>query len=368
MAQVLRVGVIGCGGIAQMMHLPFLAERPDLFEIVALADVNPQTLAAVGRRYRVERLFEDHRELLRQAPVDAVAILSGNSHLQPVLDAARAKKPIFVEKPLAASRAELDAITSAIAETPVPLLVGYHKRYDPAYLVARDRIAGMTDLRFVQVTVLHPVDGAYRAHHWIEPPGSPDELVRAQDEDRDGLREHVTSPAVARQLREVVGDQAPFGKLVATLNLFGSLIHDVNAVRGILGEPERVLHAQQWHDGRGFHAVLSFAGDVRCAMSWIYLPGLMHYHEQLLFAARSSRVTLTFPSPYLKHLPTSLLVEETGAHGPVQSLITPSYEEAFRAELHHFHRVVTIGEKPLTDLADARGDTLVLEQLARACS
>ncbi|MBN2357939.1 MAG: Gfo/Idh/MocA family oxidoreductase [Deltaproteobacteria bacterium] len=367
MAQVLRVGVIGCGGIAQMMHLPFLAERPDRFEIAALSDVRGEVLEAVARRYGVARRYLDYRELLRDAAVDAVLILSGDSHRQPVIDAARAGKPIFVEKPLAESRGDLDAIAGALAESRVPLLVGYHKRYDPAYLAARERVAGMADLRFVQVTVLHPVDADYRQHHRIEPPGSPEELAAAHDEARDGLHALVTSEAVASRIRPVVGDRASAGQMLATFMLFNSLIHDVNAVRGVLGEPERVVHAQHWHGGRAIHAVLAFGRDVRCALSWIYLPGLMHYREELLFAGPSSRVVLTFPSPYLRHAPTSLLVEETGAQGLVQSRITPSYEEAFRAELHHFYQVVTAGERPLTDLADARGDTLVLEQMARAC-
>ena len=48
MSQLLRVGVIGCGGVAQMMHLPTLAERPDLFTIAGLVDVDARTLAAVA--------------------------------------------------------------------------------------------------------------------------------------------------------------------------------------------------------------------------------------------------------------------------------------------------------------------------------
>ena len=53
MSGKLRVGVIGCGGIAQMMHLPTLAERPDLFEIAAVADISEAVLSAVADRYHV---------------------------------------------------------------------------------------------------------------------------------------------------------------------------------------------------------------------------------------------------------------------------------------------------------------------------
>jgi len=65
-SQPLRVGVVGCGGIAQMMHLPTLAERSDLFQIVALADVSEKTLDAVGDRYGVRARFKEGRELAGQ--------------------------------------------------------------------------------------------------------------------------------------------------------------------------------------------------------------------------------------------------------------------------------------------------------------
>ena len=49
-------------------------------------------------------------------------------------------------------------------------MVGYHKRYDPAYRRARDEVRALRDLRLVEATVLHPDDGAYRSHHAILPP------------------------------------------------------------------------------------------------------------------------------------------------------------------------------------------------------
>ena len=70
----LRFGVVGVGGIAQMMHLPTLAERPDLFEITALADVSAETLEWVARRYGVKATTTDLRQLLSNPNVDAVLL------------------------------------------------------------------------------------------------------------------------------------------------------------------------------------------------------------------------------------------------------------------------------------------------------
>src|SRR5919109_809345 len=100
MAPPLSVGVIGCGAIAQMMHLPTLFERPDLFRIVGLADISPETLEGVGRKYAVQVLTTDYRELARRPDIDALLLLSSGCHREVVLDLLATDKHLFVEKPL----------------------------------------------------------------------------------------------------------------------------------------------------------------------------------------------------------------------------------------------------------------------------
>ena len=120
MSKPLSIGVVGCGGISQMMHLPFLAERPDLFRIVALADTDPATLEAAGRRYGIDRLHAGHRSLLDE-PVEAVLIASGGSHKAPVIDALAAGKHVLTEKPLGENMAEVEAVARAAAGTQASL-------------------------------------------------------------------------------------------------------------------------------------------------------------------------------------------------------------------------------------------------------
>src|SRR5713101_9674740 len=106
MTTPLRVAVVGCGGIAQMMHLPTLAERPDLFAVTALADVNRATLEAVAGRYGVAAASTDYREVVGRDDVDAVLLLASGSHREPALAALAAGKHLFVEKPLGFGVAE----------------------------------------------------------------------------------------------------------------------------------------------------------------------------------------------------------------------------------------------------------------------
>jgi predicted dehydrogenase len=148
--------------------------------------------------------------------------------------------------------------------------------------------------------------------------------------------------------------------------LFQSLIHDVNALRGILGEPEEVLSAYTWRGGLAQTSLTRFPGNVRVFLTWVSLPGLKHYEERLLFASPEKRLALVFPSPYLRHFPTPLVVERMEGGEHVEERRTVSYEEAFRVELHLFRQCVREGKKPETSIEDALGDARWIQAIARA--
>ena len=361
----LRVAVVGCGGIAQMMHLPTLAERPDLFAVTAVADVNRATLDAVARRYGVAAASTDYREVVGRPDVDAVLLLASGSHRDASLAALAAGKHLFVEKPLGFGVAETEEIAQAARGSRGRLMVGYHKRFDPAYLRAREEVRALRDLRYVEVTVLHPEDAAYRTHHVVLPGGRP-WLSTPEPAINQAILAEATGGQVADAVAGIVGKDAPAASKVAAFLLSVSLIHDVDAVRDILGEPEQVVSAHVWRDGFAQTSLTRFRGDVHASLSWISLPGLKHYEERLRFVSPEKRVTLTFPSPYLRHAATPLEVERMDGDELVVEHRTVSYEEAFRAELHHFHRCLAEGVAPTPSLDDALGDARWIEAIAHA--
>jgi len=360
MDKPLRVGVIGCGGIAQMMHLPFLFERPDLFEVKGLCDCNRAVLEAVGRQFRCNALFDDVSELLK-TDIEAVLILSSGSHKDLVIQAAKASKHIFVEKPLAENLEEVMAIAEAVRNANVVLMVGYHKRYDPGYRLAREQVRALKDLRFVRAEILHPVDAQARTHYYLHPPIDEATLQRLHDESKDGLLEIA---GTSQTVEKIVGSNAPTERRVATFLLFNSVIHDVNALRGILGEPRDVLFADFYRNGRVIHVVLKWTELLHGTITWVYLPGLRHYKEELLFLSPEARVSLIFPSPYYRHFPTPVVVESMEGSVFSEKRCIVSYDEAFRLELHHFYDCVRKGTKCETGLEDAIADTILLEKIA----
>ena len=362
----LRVGVIGVGGIAQMMHLPTLAERPDLFTISALADVSEKTLHAVGERYRVATRATDYRALIGRDDLDALLVFTSGCHRDAMLDLVKSDKHLFVEKPLAYSLAETEEVAAAAGGRRAQLMVGYHKRFDPAYLRARDAVRAMRGLRYAEVTVLHPDDSGARTHHVVLPIPDKPWTQRPESEIDGGLSAYVASGPGRGCVDLMLGGQAPADHRLAAFILFDSLIHDVSAVRGILGEPERVLSAHAWRGGMAQTSVTAFPGDVRVVMSWISLPGLRLYEERLRFVSPETRVTLTFPSPYLRHFPTPLLIERMDGGEVVAEQRTVSYEEAFRAEMHHFRACIAEGRPASPSIEDALGDARWIQQIAEA--
>src|SRR5260221_7523865 len=155
MAEPLKIGVVGCGAIAQIMQIPYLVDY-EQFELVALADANKAVLDAVGDRYKIERRYSDWRDLMAAKDIEAVALVHSGSHHDTMLGALDANKHIFVEKPLAWNVREANEVAARAATSDRTVQMGYHKLYDPAFAVAKEHVQQMKDLGFVRITVLHP--------------------------------------------------------------------------------------------------------------------------------------------------------------------------------------------------------------------
>src|SRR5437879_5115430 len=98
----LRVGIVGCGLIAQVMHLHHLRELQDRFQVAALCDLSRTVVDNMGDTYGVDRRFTDWTQLLEE-PLDAVMVLTSGSHEPIAVAAAQSARHVFIEKPIALS-------------------------------------------------------------------------------------------------------------------------------------------------------------------------------------------------------------------------------------------------------------------------
>lgn len=133
-----RVGVVGLGNFARSQHLPNISRMPDA-QLVAVCDTNRKVLDTVATEYGVPHRYGDARQLLECNEVEAV-VLTVRDDLQAsmAVDAVRAGKHVYVEKPLSASPEECLRVADAVAGSDRRLAVGYNKRFAPIYRAARE--------------------------------------------------------------------------------------------------------------------------------------------------------------------------------------------------------------------------------------
>ncbi|MEW6354888.1 MAG: Gfo/Idh/MocA family oxidoreductase [Planctomycetota bacterium] len=137
MAEELKMGVLGVGGIAQIAHLPALRKAANV-RLTAICDAAQDLLEKIGRQYDVKSRYTDHRKFLDEADIDAVLIPVAHAYHAPLsIDAMRAGKHVLVEKPMAVTLEECRRMVQVSKETGRQLQVACMKRYDPGLQFAQ---------------------------------------------------------------------------------------------------------------------------------------------------------------------------------------------------------------------------------------
>jgi predicted dehydrogenase len=322
--------------------------------VVALCGVSPGTLRHVGDCYGIARRHADHRALLAE-PLDAVMVLSADSHGQVIVDALRSGKHVVTEKPMCFTLREADGILAAHRAAGTVCMVAYMKRYDPAYRHVEPLVRALRDLQAIEITVLHPSEASQIGHHDVRRVADVPAPLRARlRADQDLL------------IREAIGEFTPLERRVFAENLLSTLVHDVNLLRGLSGDPAEVLFTDVWADGESMLTVLRYASGVRATIALHYLPDLASYQETVAYYAKAARVRLVFPSPFFRNMPTGIVVESMEDGQVVDKRVTASLEEAFKEELLHFAECVRTGARPLTTPEEARGDVALLHGIFHA--
>jgi predicted dehydrogenase len=124
-----NVGVVGCGRVATLRHLPALQRLRDM-QVVALADVDEARLEEAGRTFGVERRYADYHVLLESRDVETVAVcVPTAAHAEVAVAALEAGKNVLVEKPLALTVDDAERIRDAALEAPGVTTVGFNMRH-----------------------------------------------------------------------------------------------------------------------------------------------------------------------------------------------------------------------------------------------
>jgi predicted dehydrogenase len=249
----IRVGIVGCGEVTQIMHWPSLFQLADRFEVTALCDVSPLVLEELGRLWNINSLATNHRELVTRQDVDAVLIANPNAfHAEVVLDAIAAGKHVLVEKPMCVTHREAKQIIAAEKNSNVVVQVGYMRRYAPAFLEACEVVRKMGEIKFARVRdfigfnslIVNATSRVIR-----------DEQLLASVQKAAKLREEVS-------LAEALGGRSTPALRRAYTLMLGLSSHDLSAMRELLGMPSKVLFAAQRSAGLYLTATFDYGGYV----------------------------------------------------------------------------------------------------------
>lgn len=355
----IRVGYIGAGNLAQQVHLPNLASHPAC-QLVALAEVRRGLGERVQRRFGIERLYPDHRAMLEDATIDAVAV-SAAWALQAELarDCLAAGKHVFMEKPLAVSVAQGERLLATGRTSGARLMVGYMKRYDAGNELAhttiaqwrRDQSAGA--LTYVRA---HGYGGDWIAGLDVPVERSAEPLPPAPtDENLPAWLPRAHGQAFAIYLQQYV--------------------HNLNLLRFLLdvGGDVRVTHADLDGDGYGGLAVMRIGG-VRCTLE----TGRLQYHrwdEHTQVYFERGWVHTWAPPLLLRNSVAEVEIYQAGEatepatgvqHTLSRPLAEPRWSWAYRRELDHFFACLQSGEPFRSPGDDALVDVRLCEEIYRA--
>ena len=132
-SSVLKVAIIGCGGIANGKHMPSLAKLSSA-QMTAFCDIIPEKAEEAAKKYGTgdAKVYTDYKELLQDKTIDVVHVCTPNkSHSEITVASLEAGKHVMCEKPMAKTAADARKMLEAAKKTGKKLTIGYQNRYRP---------------------------------------------------------------------------------------------------------------------------------------------------------------------------------------------------------------------------------------------
>jgi predicted dehydrogenase len=332
--------------MGQCAHLKNYATVPDC-EVVALAELREELGRKVAARYGIAKVYRHHEELLANEKLDGlVASQPFTRHGTLVPELLRAGVPVFTEKPLAGTIPMGEKIVNAVGRSGTWMMIGYHKRSDPATMYAKaeiERLKTSGELgRLRYVRILMPA-GDWVANGFTD-------LIRVEGP----LPEMPWDPPDPDM------DKQTYDHYITFVNYF---IHQVNLMRHLLGEAYSVTYA----DPSGVLLAGSSQSGVACAIEMSPFVTSIDWQESALVCFERGWIKLELPAPLASNRPGRVTLFKDPGKGAAPTTVEPQlpWIHAMRQQALNFVAAVK-GERPPTCAADeALEDLKVARQYLR---
>jgi myo-inositol 2-dehydrogenase/D-chiro-inositol 1-dehydrogenase len=136
----IKMGVIGTGRIGKV-HIATLVQNVPMAEVVAVADINLESAKDTAGKFGITNVFSNYLEVINFPGVEAIVICSPtDTHAKYIVDAAKAGKHIFCEKPVDLSIDVIKDANKAVEKAGVKMMVGFNRRFDPNFLKIKNLV------------------------------------------------------------------------------------------------------------------------------------------------------------------------------------------------------------------------------------
>ncbi len=340
-----RIGFVGVGGMGQCAHLRNYPSIEDC-EVVAVAELREETARRVAERYGIPKIYADAEEMIRTEDPDGIVCSQPfNRHGQLLSMLSGFGKPVFIEKPLSNSIATGEAILQMLAQKHCPVMVGYHKRSDPATEYAKaeiDRLKGTGEIGALKyVRILMPA-GDWVANGFLD-------LINMGD----------PAPALEGDPAPADMDEATAEQYTAFVNYY---IHQVNLLRHLLGEPYRPVYA----DPSGVLLATESESGIPSTIEMSPYETRIDWQEHALVCFEKGWIRIDLPAPLATNRPGKVTIHREAADETPMTM-TPDlpWVHAMRQQAVNFVDFVAGTAKAPCEATEALEDLRVAREVIR---
>ncbi len=136
---MIRIGILGCGKIAQVRHIPEYADNKDC-ELYGFYNPTRSRAEDMAKKYG-GKVYDTPEELLADPDIDAVSVCAANyAHAELTIKALKAGKHVLCEKPMATNLSDCEAMVAAARESGKLLMIGQNQRLTAAHMLAKKMV------------------------------------------------------------------------------------------------------------------------------------------------------------------------------------------------------------------------------------
>ncbi|MBS7614714.1 Gfo/Idh/MocA family oxidoreductase [Candidatus Bathyarchaeota archaeon] len=328
--------------MGQCAHLKNYATVTDC-EVVAIAELRPELAKRVASRYGVPRVYRDHEMMLAAERLDGiVAVQQFTRHGLLVPELLKVGVPVFIEKPLAGSIEVGEKIVQAVNKSGTWLMVGYHKRSDPATMYVKaevDRLKRSGELgRMRYVRILMPPGD------WIQN-GFAD-LIKSDES------VHLEYDPPASDM-----DEETYKEYLSFMNYY---VHQINLLRHLFGESYHVEYAEP----SGVLLVARSQNNVTGVIEMSPYSTTLDWQETALVCFERGWIKIRLPAPLAYNRPGKVEIFRDPGGGVTPQTVIPQlpWIHAMRQQSMNFVKAIKGEMKPMCEAEEALEDLEVARE------